>query len=284
MEILALKTFIAVVEEGGILSASKKLNTVQSNVTTRIRRLEEELSVDLFFRKGRGLELAPAGRVLMEYAQKMLYLEKQASNAVSQAGGNTGLLRIGSMETFAAVRLPGALKRLRVFHPELDLSVETSTTQELLNKVLCCKLDCAFVGGPIDHSDLLVEPILVEELVLVRSRLHPDASGTLILFREGCAYRAKALAWKRESGQQIGEVMELGTLEGILGCVTVGLGCTLMPRTVVENSRFADELIIKEIPDHLSRIPTVMVSHRESPAMLCMGTLANAVVDSSVAA
>ena len=87
MEILALKTFLAVVEEGGILSASKKLNTVQSNVTSRIHRLEEELSVDLFFRKGRGLELAPAGRVLVEYAQKMLYLEKQACNAVSQAGG-----------------------------------------------------------------------------------------------------------------------------------------------------------------------------------------------------
>ena len=171
-----------------------------------------------------------------------------------------------------------------MLHSELDLSVETSTTQELLDKVLSCKLDCAFVGGPINHIDLVAETILVEELVLVRSRLHPDASGTLILFREGCAYRAKALAWKRESGQQVGEVMELGTLEGILGCVTVGLGCTLMPRAVVENSRFADELIISEIPNYLSSVPTVMVSHRESPVMVCMGTLANAVMDASVAA
>ena len=63
MELIALRTFQAVVEEGGILAASRKLNTVQSNVTSRIRRLEEELGAELFFRKGRGLELAPPGRV-----------------------------------------------------------------------------------------------------------------------------------------------------------------------------------------------------------------------------
>ena len=58
MELVALRTFQTVVEEGGVLAASRKLNTVQSNVTGRIRRLEEELGVELFFRKGRGLELA----------------------------------------------------------------------------------------------------------------------------------------------------------------------------------------------------------------------------------
>ena len=64
MELIALKTFETVVEEGGILAASRKLNTVQSNVTSRIQRLEEELETKLFFRKGRGLKLAPSGKVL----------------------------------------------------------------------------------------------------------------------------------------------------------------------------------------------------------------------------
>ena len=72
MELVALRTFQAVVEEGGILAASRKLNTVQSNVTGRIRRLEEELGAELFFRKGRGLELAPSGKVLLDYARRKL--------------------------------------------------------------------------------------------------------------------------------------------------------------------------------------------------------------------
>ena len=105
MELVALRTFQAVVEEGGILAASRKLNTVQSNVTGRIRRLEEELGTDLFFRKGRGLELAPSGRVLLDYARRMLLLERQTSAAVRLVGESVGELRIGAMETFAALHL-----------------------------------------------------------------------------------------------------------------------------------------------------------------------------------
>ncbi|MCW8886019.1 MAG: LysR family transcriptional regulator [Motiliproteus sp.] len=284
MELLTLKTFIAVVEEGGILAASRKLNTVQSNVTTRIKRLEEELGSALFHRQGRGLELSPAGRVLQEYAERMLQLETQAGNAMRMVGQSEGALRIGSMETFAAVRLPPALKQVRMLHPNLELSVQANTSRELLEKVLSFKLDCAFVGGPVDHPDLRSEEILVEELVLVRSKQHPGAMKTLILFREGCAYRARAQNWWREQGQQIGDIMELGTLEGILGCVAVGLGCTLMPRAVALMSRYADELIIESVPAHLAKIPTLMVSHRDTPPLACLQTLAQAVTHSAAEA
>lgn len=283
MELLTLKTFIAVVEEGGILAASRKLNTVQSNVTTRIRRLEEELNSALFFRRGRGLELSPSGKVLLDYAQRMMTLEAQAENAMRMVGQSVGALRIGSMETFAAVRLPPALKQLRTMHSGLDLSVETSTSSELLEKVLAFKLDCAFVGGAVEHKELKSEQILVEELVLIRSKSHPDAKNTLILFREGCAYRAKALNWRRECGQQIGDIMELGTLEGILGCVAVGLGCTLMPRAVALHSRYAEDLKIETLPAHLALIPTVMVSHRDTPPLACLNTLAQSVMESAEA-
>ena len=113
MELLALRTFEAVVEEGGILAASRRLHTVQSNVTNRIQRLEEELGAELFHRSGRGLELAPSGKVLLDYTRRMLDLERQMLAAVRDAGDLVGELRIGTMETFAALHLPAALKRLR---------------------------------------------------------------------------------------------------------------------------------------------------------------------------
>ena len=277
MELVALRTFRAVVEEGGILAASRKLNTVQSNVTGRIRRLEEELGADLFFRKGRGLELAPSGRVLLDYARRMLLLERQTSAAVRQVGESVGELRIGSMETFAALHLPMALKAVRAEHPRMELRVYTDTSGVLTEKVLAHKLDCAFVAGPVVHPDLDFAELVVEELVQVCAVGASPVLQPLILFREGCAYRSRAIAWQRAIGHAVADAMEFGTLEGILGCVAVGLGWTLMPRRVVEQSPHAADLVIEAVPDDIGRVPTGMITLRDAPPLAALKTLAAAV-------
>lgn len=277
MELVALRTFQAVVEEGGILAASRKLNTVQSNVTGRIRRLEEELGTELFFRKGRGLELAPSGRVLLDYARRMLLLERQTSAAVRQVGESVGELRIGAMETFAALYLPTALKAVRTGHPRLELRVSTGTSSKLADQVLAHKLDCAFVAGPVVHPELDFTQLAVEELVQISAVGSNPVEQPLILFREGCAYRTRALAWQRATGHAVADAMEFGTLEGILGCVAVGLGWTLMPRRVVEQSPHAGDLVVETVPDEIGRVPTGMISLREAPPMGALKTLAEAI-------
>jgi DNA-binding transcriptional LysR family regulator len=276
MELVALRTFQTVVDEGGILAASRKLNTVQSNVTSRIQRLEEELGAELFFRKGRGLELAPSGRVLLDYARRILQLERQTSAAIRSVGENAGELRIGTMETFAALHLPRALKTVRAQHPGLKLHICTDTSAALLDQVIKHKLDCAFIGGPVSHADLGFKPLIVEELVQTSAKNTDTTEQPLILFREGCAYRARALAWQRSLGYTHTNVMEFGTLEGILGCVAVGLGWTLMPRRVIEQSMYADELCIKPLPEHISHVPTGMVYLKDAPRLMALNTLCDA--------
>lgn len=273
MELIALRTFQSVVEEGGILAASKKLNTVQSNVTGRIRKLEEELGTELFLRKGRGLELAPSGRVLLDYARRMLQLEQQTSAAVRQVGESSGELRIGAMETFAALHLPTALKAVRSEHPRVELRVFTEPTAVLVDKVLDHKLDCAFVAGPVIHPDLEFTEVVVEELVQVHAAGSDPVQQPLILFREGCAYRARALAWQRSIGHATADVMEFGTLDGILGCVSIGLGWTLMPRRVVEQSVHAAALVIEAVPPDIGSVPTGLIRRREAPPMAALRTL-----------
>ena len=273
MELVALRTFQSVVEEGGILAASKKLNTVQSNVTGRIRKLEEELGTELFLRKGRGLELAPSGRVLLDYARRMLQLEQQTTAAVRQVGESSGELRIGAMETFAALHLPTALKAVRREHPRVELRVFTEPTAVLVDKVLDHKLDCAFVAGPVIHPDLEFTEVVVEELVQVHAAGSDPVQQPLILFREGCAYRARALAWQRSIGHATADVMEFGTLDGILGCVSIGLGWTLMPRRVVEQSVHAAALVIEAVPPDIGRVPTGLIRRREAPPMAALRTL-----------
>lgn len=277
MELVALRTFQAVVEEGGILAASRKLNTVQSNVTGRIRRLEEELGTELFHRKGRGLELAPSGRVLLDYARRMLLLERETSAAVRQVGESVGELRIGAMETFAAVHLPRALKAVRTHHPRVELRVSTDTSAALVERLLDHKLDCAFIGGPVIHPDLAFDELVMEELVQVCAAGADPVQQPVILFREGCAYRTRALAWQRASGHAVADAMEFGTLEGILGCVSVGLGWTLLPRRVVEQSQHRADLTIREVPPQISRVQTGVAYLRAAPPMAAIKTLSDAV-------
>lgn len=261
MDLLTLSTFCAVVEEGGVLAAAKSQHTVQSNITSRIRKLEASLGVDLFFKQGRKLNLTPQGRVLLDYANKMLQLERQARAAVQNMSECAGELRIGTMESFAALRLPEVMLHLREVYPNLQLQVQSGTSRALLDAVQRHELDCAFVSGDVEQPNIKRVEILNEKLVLVRKRgvAHPKQT---ILFREGCAYRDKAIEWSKRQPDTY-NMMEMGTLEGILGCVSVGLGVTLMPSCVIDQCMFAADVEVVDVADDLAHSPTYLIYHEQ---------------------
>src|SRR6516164_11658521 len=154
MELLDLKTFAAVARCGGVTRAAGELNTVQSNVTNRIRALEAEIGVSLFERHARGMTLTDAGRRLLPYAQRLSALSREALLAARDDGLPKGPLAIGSMETTAAVRLPPLLADFHRRFPAVRLSLRTAPTADLVAGVLDGSLDGAFVAGPIAHADL----------------------------------------------------------------------------------------------------------------------------------
>lgn len=117
MELLDLATFSTVARCGSITRAAGELNTVQSNVTNRIKALEAEIGVPLFERHARGMTLTNAGRRLLPYAERLATLSREAVDASRDDGVPKGPLAIGSMETTAAVRLPPLLTR---FHQRLS--------------------------------------------------------------------------------------------------------------------------------------------------------------------
>ena len=85
MDLSDLHIFRSVVEAGGVTRAAEKLNRVQSNVTTRVRQLESELGVDLFVREGKRLLVSPAGKLLLDYAERLIDLAREAREAVHDA-------------------------------------------------------------------------------------------------------------------------------------------------------------------------------------------------------
>ena len=135
MDLAGLRVVKAVADTGSVSRAAEALNCVQSNVTARIKRLEEDLGVDLFLRLSRGMEPTPAGRVLSGYADRVLRLVAQARDAVAEAAGRGGRLAVGSMESTAAVRLPPVLARFHRDHPDVELTITPGPTETLLGEV-----------------------------------------------------------------------------------------------------------------------------------------------------
>ena len=175
MDFAALQFFKAVVDEGGISAAAKKLHRVQSNVTTRIQQLEASLGAQLFIRDKRRLILSPAGELFRDYVEQLLQLSGQAREAVL-GGTPRGALRVGTLESIAASRLPPLLSRYHAAYPAVRVELTTGTNDALLEGVLGRKLDAAFVVESAGASQLDVMPTFDEGSSWLRIPVTPGSS------------------------------------------------------------------------------------------------------------
>jgi DNA-binding transcriptional LysR family regulator len=274
VELTDLLTFSAVARNGGITRAAEELNTVQSNVTQRVKALEAEIGAALFERHSRGMTLTGAGRRLLPYAQRMAALSREAMLAARDDGEPKGPLAIGSMETTAAVRLPALLAEFHRRFPAVRLTLKTSTTADLVAAVLDGALDGAFVAGPIEHTDLASTLAFREELVLVSARRFnnlvalragtPESGPTALVFRTGCTYRQRLEQVFSDFGWPSAARFELGTLDGMIGCVAAGMGVTLLPRAVVERSDQRKEINIHTLDTSWARVDTLFIQRRSA--------------------
>lgn len=272
MELSDLQTFAAVARAGGITRAAAELNTVQSNVTQRVKALEAEIGTALFERHARGMALTGAGKRLLPYAQKLAALSREALLAARDDGEPKGPLAIGSMETTAAVRLPPLLADFHRNCPAVRLSLRTAPTADLVAGVLDGTLDGAFVAGPITHDDLMATSAFREELVLVSARRWaslaelragtPESGPTALVFRTGCTYRQRLEQVFTEFGWPSAARFELGTLDGMIGCVAADMGVTLLPRAVVECSAMSGSVSIHTLSPSHARVETLFIQRR----------------------
>jgi LysR family transcriptional regulator, cell division regulator len=271
MDSADLKVFQAVARLGSMKRAADELNTVQSNVTARIRQLEQDLDVSLFERHSRGVELTDAGRRLLPYAQSMGHLLSDARRAVADAGEPSGALAIGSLETTAALRLPPILSRYAAAYPDVDLVLTTGTTCELVERVLARQLEGAFVCGPVNHAHLEEEVAFHEELVMVTARSVHGLNEALkrpglkiVVLRAGCSYRQRLEALLARRGVVGLRRLEFGTIDGILGCVAAGLGITLLPRAIVAAASREGRVVLHKLPHDESEVETMFIRHRDA--------------------
>lgn len=261
-----LQFFMAVATTGGIGKAAEQLNTVQSNVTSRIQRLEVELGVQLFTRHTRGVELTSAGRKLIPIAEQVNTLLGSIRTVVHDDGTPQGKLIIGAMETTTALYLPDILSNYAKDFPKVDLALRTGTTTELTRDVLEQKLDGAFVCGPIAHPRLHTERIHAEELVLLSGPHIKDLAQivalgetSIFVLRLGCSYRQKLEDILINKGISIARINEFGTFEAIFSCVAAGLGISIVPRSMLPMITARWMLTAHTLPASMASVETVFI-------------------------
>ncbi|MFM9895306.1 LysR family transcriptional regulator [Achromobacter xylosoxidans] len=281
LDLDALQIFKAVADHGGVARAAAHLNRVQSNVSTRLKQLEATLEAPLFRRQNRRLVLSEQGRVLLSYADRLLRLSAEAQAAVRD-GAPQGLLRIGTMESTAAARLPPILAAYHAAWPQVRIELVTGTSGALAAKVRNYEIEAAFVAQPFEAQGLAQQPAFDEELALISPLAWPEIHGpkdvgdrSVIAFAAGCSYRRILEAWFGQEGVAPDKVMEFASYHAIVACVAAGSGVAIVPRSVLALLGAEPSLRVTPLSGKHGRSQTRLVwrADDETPALQALQQL-----------
>ena len=228
--------------------AAEELYLTQPAVSLQIKALEEDVGVQLFDRTGAHITLTPAGKVLLDYCEKVKTLLVQTEHEIAVLSGeHTGQLALGASTTIAQYVLPRLLGEFRREHPRVHPTLISGNTEHIVEAVEQQRIALGFIEGPARSREVKTEPFLEDELVLIASTAHEFAECNSIscseiasiplLMRErgSGTRRVIEMALERQgvkrSSLQI--VMEPDSTEAIKSAVEAGLGIRFVSRWAI---------------------------------------------------
>ena len=261
MDIRKLDVFCKVVELKSFTRAARAVFLSQPTVSDHVRHLEEELGQKLVDRLGREAEPTPAGRLLYDYASRILRLQQETLEALARFGGRlSGETMIGASTIPATYILPALVGTFRAAHPEVTVSVRISGSHEIARKVLAGEYDLGLVGAMWNERGLDWTELFTDTLVLVARPDHPlagrgpvtldDLCGQDYVGREpGSGTRKVVGALLEAAGRRetdLHQVALFGANEAVREAVKAGVGVSMLSRRSVAADLAAGALV--EIP------------------------------------
>ena len=229
-----LRTFVTVAQIGGFTQAGALLGRSQPAVSLQIKGLEEMLGQSLLIRNGANIELSHSGRVLYDYAKKILNLNDEVLGQLDSAA-ISGKVRLGIPSEFATTLLPKIVGRFIRAYPNVVLEVHCDLSKNLLTTAKRKQYDLilALHDDPLKKDNNRVK---TDELVWVASHehdLHLLETIPLIAAFEGCIYRKRAITRLTESHHPWRLVYTIPDLTGIQAAIQEGLGVTVLAKSTV---------------------------------------------------
>lgn len=302
MDLKQLQAVIGIADTGSFSAAAEGLGTVQSNVSSRVARLERELDVVLVDRQsGR---LTQEGEVVVARGRRMLAeLEAMVADVASMRHNLRGDVRIGIIGTAGRWMAPLLFAHLREHHPHVHLTVADGTNTTLEPQLVAGKLDLAVVTIPVHDDELSTSPLFEEDLVLVvavtheLARRHASADGTgaavpmrvlaeheLILPAAGTSLRDEIDGAAARAGVTLRPAMELDGLRMIASLAFDGYGPAILPASAVPLHQRRDfvQLLVDGLPRRRAGIAMRVRGLPSAPARALIDVLHAIVEDTSV--
>ncbi len=254
MELSQLEVFLAVARERRFSRAADKLFRTQSAVSQTVHKLEEELGEALFDRSSREGVLTDAGKVLYEYAEKLINLRGEATESLSELRElQKGKLVIAANE-FTVLYLLPVLAEFRRVHPMIKITVERALGSHIPDDVLNHSVEFGVLSYQPKEPNLHSVVVYLDELVFVVPPNHPLATAKQISIRQMGAesfvahivsspYREKVIQLFKTHKTPLHMDLELPTLQAIKQFVAMGNGVALVPEISVETEITRGELV-----------------------------------------
>jgi len=249
MENHRLRVFREVVEQMSFRKAAEVLHLSQPAVSQQIRALEEECGARLFERDGNQIAVTAAGRVLHGYALSAAALVEEAKTALGTLNHVvSGQLRVGASTTIAQYILPRVLGAFHRQHPQVQLSVLSGNTEEIVEAVVAEHVALGLIEGPAMRRGLRVEPLMRDRMVLIASGKGRSAEAQtsisieelarlpLLMRERGSGSRRVVERALKQAGVAVNALragMELDSTEAILSGVEAGLGVGFVSESAI---------------------------------------------------
>ncbi len=236
-----VRSFCALAEEGSLVLAAEKMHCVPSNISTRIRELEQALGVELVHREKQRLNLTPEGRAFYPEAKSLLARSEECLDFFRPAVLR-GELRVGSLDVGLGEYLQQAVVRFMQTQPDVSLSLVCNSSQPLIEGLLAGELDIILSDGPVEHPLLASDYFAPESLALVThlpaiSALREQSENlALYTFGENCFYHVLTQAWLSQQKLQVRQQCKIESYPIILAAVRQHLGFTVMPQTFINDN------------------------------------------------
>jgi len=278
IDVRHLETFCRVAELKSFSRAAEDLFLTQPTVSGHILSLEKSLSLRLFDRTGREVQLTKAGEVFLRYASKILTIRKDLLNALSQfSQGIRGELSLGASTIPGEYILPKLMGDFKKNHPYFTLSLKIADTKEIVQYVLQGNVEFGMIGAKLDHPSLHYERYEEDGIVVVASSDHPLVREKRVVFEdllkepwiireEGSGTQMaveKALRKKGKSLKEFNVVTEMGSTSAVKEGVKARLGLAFISKRAAQEELAQGFLsrIAVEGMESISR-QIYIVSHR----------------------
>lgn len=214
MDLTQLEIFRVIAEQGSVTAAAERLHRVPSNISTRLRQLEEELDTKLFTREKLRLHITDAGKTLLDYACRILVLTEEARQRVSDQQP-AGIFTLGAIESAATVHLPPLITRYHQTWSDVELDLSTGPSGDMIDGLLAGSYSAIFIDGPPKPPRLEGVSVFPEEMVIISALSHQPVTSakvisgaTVYAFRANCSYRRLFENWFARVGSAPGKIFE----------------------------------------------------------------------------